>query len=395
MSGRAGRRTPQRVTALVARGTIAALLLSVLLGCGSHHSGGPSAATGSVGAATPSTQFPDPATSTLALGSALQAVLDTAVSSKIAPGMTAAVVTRDGVWTAASGASGNGKRLDPHSALAIGSITKTFTAAEILRLAEQHRIDLKAKLSSYVKLPVPDNGATVLDALGMRSGIPDLPEETTDPLVAATVAPDRRLSWDQLQALVPKTVNAPDKAFAYSDVNYILLGQIIEKATGTSYAHALRSDLLDNAGLQRIFVQDEERPTAPVGTSWPALAGSGRYLPNRKIASAVGAAGCIAADAASVARWGYLLFGGHVLQPASLTAMLGDPGANYALGNYSQHLLNSDAKVVGHNGAINGFRSQLWVDREHQIAVAVLVATDHDADPSGVADDLLAVLLHR
>jgi D-alanyl-D-alanine carboxypeptidase len=383
------------VTASVTRGTIAALLLSALVACGSHHGGPPPAATESVGSATPSTQFPDPATSTLALATTLQGVLVTAVSSKIAPGITAAVVTSNGIWTGASGISGNGKRLDPHAALAIASITKTFTAAEVLRLAEQHRIDLKAKLSSYMKLPVPDNGATVLDALGMRSGLPDLADAATNPAVGGTVAPDRRITWDEALALVPQTVNAPDMAFAYSNTNYILLGQIIEKVTGTSYAHALRADLLDDAGLQRVYVQDEERPTAPIATPWPALAGSGQYLPNRKLASAVGGAGCIAADASSLARWGYLLFGGHVLNPDSLTAMLGEAGADYGLGSYSGHLLNSDAKVVGHAGAMDGFRSQLWVDREHQIAVAVLMATEHDADPSGVADDLLAVLLHR
>jgi D-alanyl-D-alanine carboxypeptidase len=383
------------MTASVTRGAIAVLLLSGLAACGTHHNGRAPAATESSATARSSTQFPDPATSPLALGTALQGVLNTAVSSKIAPGMTAAVVSSNGVWTGAAGVSGNGKRLDAQAALAIASITKTFTAAEVLGLAEHHRIDLKAKLSSYVGLPVPDNGATVLDALGMRSGLPDLPDETTNPAVAATIAPDRRYTWDQALALVPKTTTAPDKAFAYSNTNYILLGQIIEKVTGTSYAHALRADLLGNGGFQRIFVQDEEQPTAPVGTSWPALAGSGHYLPNRKLASAVGGAGCIAADAASVARWGYLLFGGHVLKPESLTAMLGEASAEYGLGSVQGHLLNSDAKVVGHAGGLEGFRSQLWVDREHQIAVAVLMATDHDAEPSGVADDLFAVLLHR
>jgi hypothetical protein len=71
------------------------------------------------------------------------------------------------------------------------------------------------------------------------------------------------------------------------------------------------------------------------------------------------------------------------------------PRTGHRRHSYSNHLLNSDAKVVGHAGALDGFRCQLWVDGEHQTAVAILMATNHDADPSGVADDLLAVLLYR
>ena len=89
--------------------------------------------------------------------------------------MTAAVISPAGIWNGAAGTGGDGRRLDPRAEMAVASITKTFVAAEIMRLVEDGKVDLDATLSSYVPLPVPDLGATVRDALGHRSGIPDYP----------------------------------------------------------------------------------------------------------------------------------------------------------------------------------------------------------------------------
>ena len=106
----------------------------------------------------------------------MQAVLEDMVTSG-APDAIAAVITEDGTWAGAAGIAGEkGRKATPEDEFAIASITKTFTAALVMRLAEQGRIDLDEPLASYMgDLKVDTNGATVRQALEMRAGLGDLP----------------------------------------------------------------------------------------------------------------------------------------------------------------------------------------------------------------------------
>ena len=87
-------------------------------------------------------------------------------------GITAAVVTADGIWQGAAGQDGTGEDLVAESAMAIGSITKTFVAAEVMKLVGQGQVNLDAPVSDYVSVPFDTRGATVRQVLGMRSGFP-------------------------------------------------------------------------------------------------------------------------------------------------------------------------------------------------------------------------------
>jgi D-alanyl-D-alanine carboxypeptidase len=116
-------------------------------------------------------------------------------------------------------------------------------------------------------------------------------------------------------------------------------------------------------------------------------------VPTLALATAAGAAGGIAADAVSVARWGRALFGGHVLSDSSLAAMLDvdhPDGVPYGLG-VMQVEPTTGLKLVGHNGGIPGFSSALLHDRERDVTVAVLVARDlaPGQDPTVLADMFL------
>ena len=112
--------------------------------------------------------------------------------------------------------------------------------------------------------------------------------------------------------------------------NYQLLAALVAKVTGKSFAQALRADLLDPAGLQRTWVQTGESPTAPltVGGSAPyadIVDPSGPFMPSRSFASFAVGAGNLAADAADVARWGYMLYGGQVIDSTLVKQMEADP----------------------------------------------------------------------
>jgi D-alanyl-D-alanine carboxypeptidase len=134
----------------------------------------------------------------------------------------------------------------------IGSVTKTFTAAEVLSLAAQGRVDLDAPASTYLDHPLLARGPTVRQLLSHTSGIPDFTTPDLDDAVDA----DPARSWTAEQALTYATdpLSLPGSpVMSYSNSNFLLLGLLIERVTGLSYAAAVRRDLLPGLG-ERIVV---------------------------------------------------------------------------------------------------------------------------------------------
>jgi len=339
--------------------------------------------------------FPEPSEAALPASrqQELQQVLDAAVrdSSRV-PGVSAAVLTADGAWAGAAGVDGAGAALVPDAMTDIGSVTKTFTAAEVVNLARQGRIDLDAPVSDYLDHPLLAREPSVRQLLSHTSGIPDF--VTTDFVDALDADPTR--SWTAAQALEfatdPPSQPGPP-TWSYSNSNYLLLGLLIEKVTGVPYAAAVRRDLLPGLG-ERIVVQDDESPIAPVAapnlTGTPVVA-DGMFLPNRAWSSAAGAAGGIAADAATLARWGYRLYGGRILDAASTVDLTIPVAGGYGLGTEIQeYRWNETGGAVGHHGGLPGYATVLRVDPELPVAVAVLVPGDPGPDLDKMAKDLLA-----
>ena len=387
------------------QGVLLATLLAVFVAC----TGTPPAAvppktpaSSTTGGSAPATApFGDPAATPLPAAdrAALQLVLDDAVrvferdpqSPAGAPGITAAIVTRGGRWSGAAGTGGDGTPLVPDAMMNIASITKTFTAAEVVHLAQRGLIDLDVPASQYLGHPLLAQQPTVRQLLSMRSGVP---EHTNDTFFAAVTAMPSK-SWTATEALAYAAgpPMPPGTEFAYTNSNYLLLGLLIEKVTNTTYADALRHDLLQQPNLRRVAIQDSEAPTAPLGAPAPDITTlpTDPYLPSRALASAAGAAGGIAADAESVAQWGYELYGGRLLPPHAVHEMIKPGPEGYGLGTAVESLSNLPWTGIGHTGGIPGYSTGLIVVPEHQTAVAVLLP--HHSDAHYIARMLLMVLL--
>lgn len=383
-----------------------ALAVSVLAGCGTTTGASVSTSPAQMPTLTSAPLWAPPGTAALpdATAKKLQAVLDKAVTSAGVKGLTAAVVTPNGVWSGAAGVDGAGAALQPASAMNIASITKTFTAAEVMRLASAGQVDLDAPLSRYVSLPFPDNGATVRQALAMRTGFPDLAPSTWTGTVAAQS--DKVWTLQEALALIPADAKGKGTRGGppyYNDVNYMLLGAVIEKVTGMTLAQALRRDLLDPAALSRAWVQPEEKPLAPtaIGTD-PAgkqmVDAAGGFLPSRALSSVNGSAGAIAADAASVARWGYLLWGGQIIDASLVREMEANPGDEQLFGvKYGLGTMVADqgdgTPFYGHAGGSADwpYTTIVFAFSNPPQSIAVLVPEPGDP-PGGVASSLHEVL---
>ena len=183
-----------------------------------------------------------------------------------------------------------------------------------------------------------------------------------------------------------------------------LPASLIEETTGSSVARALRSGVLSTPGLERLIYQDEELPTPPLAAPFVVLTGAesvpepkelldlgGGYLPARCLASSAGPAGGMASDALTLARWGYLLYGGWILSDASLAAMA-DFTDGYGLAAHD-HESRFGVPALGHEGTVPGYTTQLMAFPEDGIAVAVLMNTNgSESELSTIAGRLHAAL---
>ena len=333
----------------------------------------------------------------------LQAAIDKWVEQGSLKGMTAAVVTPDGVWSGAAGVDAAGTPLQPDSALSIMSISKTYTAAEVMLLAGRGLVDLDAPITDYVEVPFDTQGATVRQVLAMRSGFPATTTEADQTAQAADL--DRE--WTVSESLASLPADAPRLGTLgglprYNSINYQLLAELVANVTKKSFAQAVRADLLDPAGLQRTWVQTGETPTAPLTVGGPAkyadiVDPAGPFMPSRSFASMAIGAGNLAADAADTARWGYQLYGGQVIDASLVKQMQADPQDSdvglYGLGT----VVMSDDLVlmVGHAGGGSDWpyttAMHVWTS-DPPIAVAVLAPEPAD-HATGIYDVFMQ--LHR
>jgi D-alanyl-D-alanine carboxypeptidase len=335
------------------------------------------------------------------LARALQATLDEQRALHGLPGVSAAVSLPDGaLWSGAGGEADRrtGRPLKPDTPMAIASVTKTFVAALVLELAEEGRLSLDDPLSRWLPRYPDARAITVRQLLNHTSGLFGV-DENEAYTEAVDRDPDRRWTPADTLRYVERPYFAPGRGWHYSDTNYVLLGQVIQRATGSTVAQELHQRLLDELGLQRIVLQPDE-PAPPHtahghGGPGPENPGPGRYVPYTSIASTEWTSAAMIADAPALARWGRALFAAQAITPASLKQMTDFVPADmigyegYGLGVGRRHTWRLDGDLWGAVGLFPGFGSDLWYSPDIKTTVAVLWIDPTNYRGSDIADALL------
>jgi len=317
-----------------------------------------------------------------AVGAALQAVLDGLVHEG-APDAIAAVITPKGTWSGAAGIAGpSGRKATPRDEFAIASATKTFTAALVMRYVEQGRMDLDARLSTYIPdITYDTNGATVRQALAMLSGIPDFGPDATDKIAA-----DPAHDWTEAELIaqfLPPT-SAAGTTYIYSNPAYALVAFAARRVAGTSFADAVRKELLDRVAADRILEQSAQRST-PKPWAVPIAGHLGRFkaedMGKGGAISCIGSASysiggaSMASDAPSLAAWMWHLFAGDVITESSLRQMV-PPGQEWH-GLGLERLTGLGFPVYGHGGSKTGYGTLIAVFPADQTVVALFVNNEN------------------
>jgi D-alanyl-D-alanine carboxypeptidase len=265
----------------------------------------------------------------------------------------------------------------------IYSLTKTFIATLILKLAEQNKLGLDAKLADYRPNAPFAAQVTIRQLLRHSSGMPDygpLPEYHE----AVPAHPDQ--PWSEAEFIARTCAKGlayePDKGWLYSNIGYLLLKQTIETVTGQSFSEALDAMIAKPHGLSSLSVPttlSDLNALAPGLSTYLASGGTavdvrGRYHPGWV------AHGVIAATAADVASFYDALFRGVIVAPPSLAEMkktvrVPDTrppfhAAGYGLGLMSDPDAPGDP-IYGHIGEGPGYHAAAYHFGSTTIAVLI------------------------
>jgi D-alanyl-D-alanine carboxypeptidase len=341
----------------------------------------------------------------------LQQRLDGIRDKYAIPGISVTIIMADGtIWTGTSGYADVAAKepVTPATAFAIASVTKTFTAALTLALADAGHFDLDDRVRTYLPELAIDRRITIRQLLDHTSGLRDyFFHPRIDRRLLAR--PGRR--WDEARTLryVGKPYFKPGRGWHYSNTNYLVLGLLAERVTGRSLAEELRARFFAPFALDHTWYQPTEEATGPVAHGY-RLTGDGDRVrpvdlsdgsgitPFTSVVTAAAGAGGIASTPTDLARWARALYGGEVLSSVAFGEMIGDavrtdqysPAVRYGLG--VQFAEVGKRAALGHSGRLLGSRAVVrWLPAE-RLAVAVLTNQSR-TDPGIVARALLRIAL--
>jgi CubicO group peptidase (beta-lactamase class C family) len=265
----------------------------------------------------------------------------------------------------------------------IGSISKQFTAASILLLAEEGKLSLDDPVGRWLTDVTRANEVTIRQVLSMTSGYQDFwPQDYVMPSMMKSVSPQEILKgWAQ------KPLDfEPGTKWQYSNTNFVAAGVIVERLSDMPMLDFLKRRVFDPLGMKSVFDCDSSAlPTgAPAGYHRYGL-GPARPAP-KEAKGWLFAAGELAMTASDLAKWDISMIDQTVLKPESYREMqraeLLKSGASSQYGLGIGVSLVNGRRVLAHGGEVSGFTAENVVYPDDRAAVIVL--TNMDANRAAV-----------
>lgn len=328
------------------------------------------------------------------------------------PGVSVAVIVPGySTWLGVSGVSHGTTPVTPDTPFAAGSIAKNFIAAIVLQLAEEGVLTLDDPLHKWLPdYANIDNTITIRQLLYNTGGIHNMTENSEywqtvlgDP--ERTLTPEETIATFVLEPYFPKGTD-----WHYSNSGYLLLGMIINEATGSELSSESRNRLWTPLGLDSTFLPIEEALPENTAHGWFDLDGDGAYdevsvLSMPSFYSSAAAAGGWFSTAEDLAKWSRALFHeGRVLSEQSLDQMLdfyspipeGRPDwrllVGYGLGvvRFTPEVLNG-LEIWGHSGDAPGYAAASLYLPDYGVFIGMATNTE-EGERMAIINDLLSII---
>ena len=299
------------------------------------------------------------------------------------------------------------KPLTPQTIFDLASVSKSFTALGVLLLQDKGLIDIDTSVQQYLPDFQPNDERasqiTVRQLLNHTSG---LPGAFSAPLIFQE-------GEDEMQALVAalsrvRLNREPGSSFEYADINYCLLGAIIERVTGATFEEYIQQNIFDPLEMDNTTLYPDKAAALDRADGHQPL--YGRIVTrNMPIYRSALPAGWVMSCVEDMAKWLVVhlnngsnaegqVFPGDCIREAHTTAVLFEENGEemgYGMGWFIND--NNDTQLVWHGGDTPTFTADMLLLPEYDVGVVVLVnsqacTTGHSIAP-GVANRIFGLEL--
>lgn len=348
--------------------------------------------------------------------SEIERIANELVAENNIPGLNLSIVYKDGKqqnYSFGYADIQNKNELNSEHVMFSGSIGKTYAVAIIMQLAEAGDIQIGDKIQDYFpetewleKLP-NINDITIEMLLQHTSGLSRyvFQEGFWDLVIDF---PDKVWTYEDRLSFVFNTdpVHEAGKGWGYSDTNYILLGMLIEKITGSYYYDEVRNRILVPSKLTSTYSADTRKiNNLCVGYSKPnelfsmptEIVVNGECIFNPQFEWTGGGVACTTSD---LAKWAKIYYESILFSKESLKQMI-TPNKNgelsdnlsYGMGSFVYHTKLGD--MYGHSGTFPGYKSIFVYHPQLEIAIALQINCDYATEKMSMVEYLEKILINQ
>ncbi len=279
----------------------------------------------------------------------------------------------------------------PETKFKIGSCTKQFTAAIMMLLAEEGKINVDSTISTYLpEYPKPAGDKITIDhLLSHRSGIPEyfaMPE-----LQSRSYIENKPLDFIQCFWEMPLDFD-PGSCFQYSNSNYFILGYIIELVAGKPYEEVLREKILEPLHMKDTGVDNATQIFPNKAYGYIKVDGEWQVAPFINSSGAY-AAGAIYSTVGDLEKWTHSLLNETLLSHKSTLQLtsLHSERYGYGLGIVDLPIDGNKIRIFGHEGEIYGYRSLIHMLPE-QNSVIIFLDNHNNTHLFQLAKEIIGVV---
>lgn len=269
----------------------------------------------------------------------------------------------------------------------IGSITKQFTAAAVVLLEERGKLKFDDPIGKHLPdLPLPWHKATIAQILNHTSGIYSYTSLPNGEFMRWKFTPAQ-----VIERIKDKPLDFPSgEKYAYSNTGYFILGMLIEKLGGQTYAQFLQDNIFTPLGMKDSGYDTE---AAIIPRRAHGYERRGGVLVNAQFLDMAipYAAGSLYSTTHDLLTWNRALLAGKVVKPASFKRMTIPVKNDYGFGLIMQPL--DGHRRIFHHGGINGFTSSLITYPDDRMTVIVL--NNAPGTSEGIATKLATLMLGK
>lgn len=285
----------------------------------------------------------------------------------------------------------DGRAVEKDTLFAMGSVSKQFTCAAVLLLAEDGKLSVNDPVAKYYPQLTHAQDITLIDLMNHVSGYPDYyPLDFVDRRMSTPIAEDELLR----QYAGGKLDFEPGSKYSYSNTGFILLGRVAERVSGQSLGAFLDRRIFKPLGMtQTLYEPSQSDPRLAKGYATFLLSPSEFVAPEGK--GWLGGAGGIYSTPGDLAKWNLGLVTGKVLKPDSYALMtsprklttgrISDYGCGLSVG------LQGGRQVLSHSGAVSGFNT--WSATIPSARSAVIMTCNLEGGLGSLPRQIFSLLL--